>query len=85
MYTYCMCRVIPPKSMYIKRGNGRGGLFFHVKLNLIVIDPCHTVRASTTVEGCQAGGLGHQFQYMPELDVESPKQGRKWFNYIAKI
>ena len=24
------------------------------------------VRASTTVEGCQAGGLGHQFQYMRE-------------------
>ena len=64
---------------------GGGGLFFHVKLNLIVIDPCHTVRASTTVDGCQAGGLGHQFQYMPELDAESPKQGRKWFNYIAKI
>ena len=29
---------------------GGGRLFFHVKLNLI--DPCRTIRASTTVEGC---------------------------------
>ena len=61
---------------------GGGRLFFHVKLNLI--DPCRTVRASTTVEGCQAGGLGHQFQYMREYNAESPKQGRKRFNYIVK-
>ena len=37
-------------------------VFFHVKLNLI--DPCHTVRDSMTVEGCQAGGLGHLLQYI---------------------
>ena len=61
---------------------GGGQLFFHAKLNLI--DPCRTVRASTTVEGCQASGLGHQFQYMREYNAESPKQGRKMFNYIVK-
>ena len=61
---------------------GGGRLFFHVKLNLI--DPCRTVRASTTVEGCQAGGLGHQFQYMREYNAKSPKQGRKRFNSIVK-
>ena len=49
-----------------------------------LIDPCRTVRASTTVEGCQAGGLGHQFQYMREYNAESPKQGRKRFNSIVK-
>ena len=73
------------KSMYncTSRGEmGGGRLFFHVKLNLI--DPCRTVRASTTVEGCQAGGLGHQFQYMREYNAESPKQGRKRFNSIVK-
>ena len=60
---------------------GGGRLFFHVKLNLI--DPCHTVRDSTTVEGCQAGGLGHQFLYMPEYNAESPKQDKKRFNSIV--
>ena len=60
---------------------GGGRLFFHAKLNLI--DPCHTVRAST-VEGRQAGGLGHPFQYMRKYNAESPKQGRKMFNYIVK-
>ena len=59
-----------------------GRLFFHVKLNLI--DPCRTVRDSSTVEGCQAGGLGHQFLYMREYDAKSPKQGKKRFNTIVK-
>ena len=61
---------------------GGGRLFFHVKLNLI--DPCRTVRASTIVEGCQASGLGHQFQNMREYNAESPKQDRKRFNFIVK-
>ena len=61
---------------------GGGRLFLHVKLNLI--DPCHTVHASTRVEGCQAGGLGHLLLYMREYDAESPKQGKKRFNSIVK-
>ena len=36
------------------------------------------------VEGCQAGGLGHLLQYMRKYNAESPKQGRKRFNSIAK-
>ena len=36
------------------------------------------------VEGCQAGGLGHLLQYMREYNAESPKQGMKEFNSIAK-
>ena len=60
---------------------GGGRLFFHVKLNFI--DPCRTIRDSTTVEGCQAGGLGHQFLYMCEYDAEIPKQGKKRFNSIV--
>ena len=39
---------------------------------------------STTVEGCQAGGLGHRLQYMREYNAESKKQGRKRFNSIVK-
>ena len=62
---------------------GWGPLFFHVKLNLI--DPCCTVRDSKMVEGCQAGGLGHQFLYLREYNAESPKQGRKRFNSIVKM
>ena len=59
-----------------------GGDSSSVKLNLT--DPCRTIRASTTVEGCQAGGLGHLFQYMREYIAESPKQGSKRFNSIEK-
>ena len=59
-----------------------GRLFFHVKLNLI--DPCRTIRDSTTVEGCQAGGLGLQFLYMSMYNAESPKQDRKRFNSSVK-
>ena len=59
-----------------------GGRLFNVKLNLI--DPCSTVRASRTVEGCQAGGLGHQFQYRREYNAESPQQGSRRFNSIVK-
>ena len=33
--------------------------------------------ASTTVEECQAGGLGHLVQYMLEYNAESPKQDSK--------
>ena len=46
------------QARYIERKRVRGDAS-SVKLNLT--DPCHTVqyRASTTVEGCQAGGLGH--------------------------
>ena len=47
-------------------------------------DPCRTIRASTTVEGCQAGGLGQLFQNMREYIAESPKQGSKRFNSIEK-
>ena len=36
------------------------------------------------LEGCQAGGLGRQLQYMREDNAESPKQGRKKFNSIIK-
>ena len=35
------------------------------------------MRASTIVEGCQAGGLGHLLQYMGEYNAKSPKQDRK--------
>ena len=70
-------------TVHTYRGEmGGGRLFLHVKLNLI--DPCRTVRANTTVEGCQAGRLGHQFQYMRECNAESPKQGRKRFNSLVK-
>ena len=41
-------------------------------------------RASTMVEGCQAGGLGHLMQYMREYSAESPKKDRKRFNSIVK-
>ena len=41
-------------------------------------------RAGTTVEGCQAGGLGHLLQYRREYNSKSPKQGRKRFNSIVK-
>ena len=34
------------------------------------------MRASTTVEGCQAGRLGHLLQYMHKYNAESLKQGR---------
>ena len=33
--------------------------------------------ASSTVEGCQAGGLGYKFQYVRECNAESTKQGSK--------
>ena len=61
---------------------GAGRVFSHVKLNLT--DPCRTVGDSTTVEGCEADGGGHQFLYVCEYDAESPKQGRKRFNSIVK-
>ena len=32
----------------------------------------------------QAGELGHLMQYMHQYNAESPKQGRKRFNYIVK-
>ena len=71
------------KSMYIQRVNGRGQLFFHVKLNLT--DPCRTIRVSTTVEGCQAGGLGHLFQYMREYIAKSPcKTGQQKGSILLK-
>ena len=80
---YSVYKYYTDQRVCTSRGEiGGGPLFFHVKLNLI--DPCRTVRASTRVEGCQAGGLGHQFQYMREYNAESPKQGRKRFNFIVK-
>ena len=36
------------------------------------------------VEGCQAGGLAHLFQYMRKYIAENPKQGSKSFNSIEK-
>ena len=39
-----------------------------------------TDRASTTIEGCQAGRLGQIFQHMREYNAESPKQDSKRFN-----
>ena len=36
------------------------------------------------VEGCQAGALGHLLQCMRKYNAESPKQGRKRFDYIVK-
>ena len=38
-----------------------------------------------TVEGCQAGRLGHLFRYMREYIAQSPKQGSKRFNSIEKM
>ena len=41
-------------------------------------------RASTMVEGCQAGRLGHLLQYMHKYNAESLKQGSERFNSIVK-
>ena len=60
-------------------GKREGADVSSVKLNLT--DPCR--RAGTTVEGCQAGGLGHLLQYIQYIrnyNVESPKQDSKRFN-----
>ena len=58
------------------------------KLKLNLTDPCRTVPCQYHVEGCQASGLGHLLQFMREYiqyNAESPKQGKKRFNSIAKI
>ena len=68
-------------SGYIYRGKGEEDDVSSLKLNLT--DPVQ-YSASTMVEGCQAGGLGHILQYMREYNAESPKQGRKRFNSIVK-
>ena len=61
---------------------GKGADSSSLKLNLI--GPCRAVRASTTVEGCQAGRLGQLFQYLRKYNAESLKQGSKRFNSNAK-
>ena len=66
-------------------GKGRGPNKSSIKLNLS--DPCHIkYRASTVVEGCQAGWLGHlsQYEYMHEYNAESPKQDSKKFNSYGR-
>ena len=47
--------------------------------------PAVQYRASTTVEGCQAGGLGHQFQYMREHIAKRSKQDSKRYNSQVKM
>ena len=76
------CPWLQSKEYVHLEGKWEGWLFFHVKLNLT--DPCPTICASTTVEGCQAGGLGHLFQYMREYIAESAKQDSIRFNSIEK-
>ena len=55
-----------------------GGCTSSLKLNLT--DPCRTAYSTVLVPRCQAGRLGHQFQYMRECNAESPKQDSKMFN-----
>ena len=64
-------------------GKWEGATLLPCQMNLT--DPCRTIRASTTFEGCQPGGLGHLFQYMREYNAESPKQDSKRFNSIVKM
>ena len=61
-------------------GKGRGGDASSLKLNLTFHFTAVLCRASTTVEGCQAGKLGHLLQHIREYNAKSPKQDSKRFN-----
>ena len=49
-------------------GKGRGAQVFY-KIESYFPLPYSTGTVSTTVEGCQAGGLSHLLQYMRELSM----------------
>ena len=78
-----MCCTVLVIEYVQQESKRKGGAASSIKLNLY-LTPAVQYHASTTVEGCQAGGLGHLLQYMPEYNAESPKQGSKRFNSNVK-
>ena len=53
-------------------------------IKLTKLTPAVQYPASTTVKGCQAGGLGHLLKFMLVYNAESTKQGSKRFNFQGR-
>ena len=63
---------------------GWGRRFFR-QIEPNCMTPAVQYRASTTVEGCQDGGLGHLLQYMREYNAKCQKLGSKRLHSMAKM
>ena len=63
----------------------KGRQLMRLRSVLNLTDPCLQYCASTTIEGCQAGRLGHLFQHMREYIAESPKLDSKRFNSQGRL
>ena len=71
-----------PQRVCTSRGEmGGGRLFFHVKLNLT--DPCCTIRASTTVEGCHQRA-GSPIAVYAQVQCREPKTGQEKVQFYRK-
>ena len=90
-----MCCTVLVIEYVQQESKRKGGAASSIKLNLY-LTPAVQYHASTTVEGCQAGGLGHLLHYLREYNAQSPKQDSKrfyshgrrnnlpiWVNYLS--